>query len=179
MSNDLHSVLTRVELLFAEKARLSQRGPHLKVIHRFARNDTGNCAPGEEIFAIIVTSRTDELALPLGANLRLFLDYLCRTRHIPQGASHIAAGIRNSEFCRKHAVNARISMRRKIGRSSVKTYIARVRRALDYAFGKLGIPLQATEVLVSEKTDKRETLYRLHASVEWVHLNNHSETVNK
>lgn len=171
MSRDIHFILTRIEVLLAEQAHLAQQGPHLKVICR-SNEYSGDRIPREDVWTIVLTYRGKEVPLPLSFSPGLLLAYLCRTRHIPQCASQIAISIRDADCHHNHSGYSHAPMRRRISRSSIKTYIARIRKALDYAIKRLGAPLKSNQVLVSEEEiGSNRVLYRLRATVEWVHLN--------
>ena len=169
MHNDLKTIIVEAEVALLEQRELKHGGPHFKILHRFRACGT-HCRAGEEIAAVYVASRTGEVAVPLSLALRLVFDYLAASRRIPQSATQIAAGIHASEFYKKHALNAGQSLRRKVSRSAVKEYIKRIRKALDAALAKAGLAIDSRSVLVSENTCGNEVLYRLRASVEWVHL---------
>ena len=169
MSADFRPVAERVEVLLAEITWLSQTGPQLRIVHRFQVSGT-DCHAGEEIWAISVIHRGRETILPLSLALRLIVNYLAETRHTPQSATQIAAGMRRSAFCLKHGTNSGIPSRRKISRSAVKEYVKRIRKAFDSCFREIGLELNSKRVLISKTTMGNEILYQLRARVEWVHV---------
>jgi hypothetical protein len=169
MSADLLSIAERAEVLLAELVGLSQRGPLLRIAHRFQRLGT-ECQAGEEIWAISVVNRGREALLPLGLALRLVVNYLAETRHIPQSATQIAAGMRRSAFYVKHGMNSGILSKRKISRSAVKEYVKRIRKAFGISFREVALALDPKRVLVSKTTVGNEIHYQLRARIEWVHL---------
>jgi hypothetical protein len=169
MSADLLPIAERAEVLLAELAGLSQRGPLLRIAHRFQRLGT-DCQAGEEIWAISIVNRGREALLPLGLALRLVVNYLAETRHIPQSATHIAAGMRRSTFYLRHGMNSGIPSKRKISRSAVKEYVKRIRKAFDLSLREIGLNLDPKRVLVSKTTMGNEIHYQLRARIEWVHL---------
>jgi hypothetical protein len=169
LSIAFQAVLTRIELLFAERRALRQQGPRLKLFYRCGDNAFGSC--GSVLLAVAVVFRGREVCLPLGDSIREFLEYLCRTRQFPQSAGQIVSGIAGIKLATSEAKTPgkRIAGR-KIRRDAVKTYIARARMALDYGFEKLSIPLRSAQVLVSEQSVSNQVLYQLRASVEVVSI---------
>jgi hypothetical protein len=171
MSSDLRSIAERAEVLLSELARLSQTGPELRIVHRFQRPGA-DCQAGEEIWAISVVHRGREIILPLSLALRQIVNYLAETRHIPQSATQIAAGMRRSAFYAKHGMNSGVLSRRKISRSAIKEYIRRIRKAIDLAFREAALDLDSRRVLVSRTTMGNEIHYQLRATIEWSHVGN-------
>jgi hypothetical protein len=143
---------------------------HLRILHRFSEEGTLFCSPGEEIWAVVLVTQDKEIPLKLGLALRLVADYLARTRHIPQSATQIAAGLRYSAFHLKHGHRGGISQRRKISRSFVREYVKRLRQALEIAFLEAGVAIDARRILLSHATTGTEILYQLKAVIEWVHI---------
>jgi hypothetical protein len=176
MWNDMRPVARDAELLLTELSGLVQAGPQIQIVHRFHRPET-ECQAGEEILAAYLIIRGRQMHLPLSLAVRLLLDYLARTRHIPQSGSHIAAGMRASRFYRRHGMNSGEISHRKISRSAIKEYAKRIRKALDVAFReKAGLPLDSKRILVSKETVGNETHYQLRARVEWLHIDMESDT---
>jgi hypothetical protein len=162
MSIDLRPVIYKVEALLLERFVLMSSGPRFRVIHRFRITGT-QCAAGEEVFAIFLLYRGQEIPVSLPLALRLLFDYLGRHCHVGQSASQIAAGMRASSFYRNHAMNSGELSRRKISRPAIKEYVLRIRRALDTVLKQASIPLDTSCILVSEQTEGNEVLYRLRA----------------
>jgi|SRR5580700_1443805 hypothetical protein len=169
MCGDFRQIVERAEVLLAELAWFSQAGPELRIVHRFQIPGT-NCQAGEEIWLISIVHRGREIILPLTLALRQVVNYLAETKHIPQSATQIAAGMRRSAFYVKHGMNSGIPSRRKISRSTVKEYIKRIRKAFDFSFREMGLDLDPKRVLVSKTTMGNEIHYQLRARIEWVHL---------
>jgi hypothetical protein len=169
MSADLHPIAERADVLLAELARLSQTGPDLRIFHRFQELGT-YCQAGEEIWVISVIHRGRQTILPLSLALRQIVNYLAETRHIPQSATQIAAGMRRSAFYVKHGMNSGILSKRKISRSAVKEYVKRIRKAFGISFREVALALDPKRVLVSKTTVGNEIHYQLRARIEWVHL---------
>jgi hypothetical protein len=169
MCGDFRPIAERAEVLLTELVWVSQTGPELRILHRFQVPGT-NCRAGEEIWAISISHRGREEFLPLSLALRQVVNYLAETRHIPQNATQIAAGMRRSAFYVKHGLNSGIPSRRKVSRSAVKEYIKRIRKAFDLSFREIGLDLDPKRVLVSKTTMGNEIHYQLRARIEWVHL---------
>jgi len=169
MSDSFRSIGYQAETALLELADLLQTGPVLRVYHRFWKPGT-ECLPGEEVWAISLVHQGREFRLPLTLALRLLLNYLATTRHVPQSATQIAAGIRRSPFCAKHGMNSGICSRRKIARSAIKEYIKRLRTALLVAFREAGLSLDPARVLVSRATAGNEVQYQLVSRIEVVHV---------
>ena len=144
--------------------------PTFAIVHRFWKPET-ICMSGEEIFAASLEIDGQEIQLRLPLALRLLFNYLA-THRIAQSASQIEAGMRGDPFYSRHARNSGSSknLTRRIARSSVKTYIARLRTALQIAFDEAGVALRATEILISQTTVGPEHGYQLRAAVRFVHL---------
>lgn len=170
MPTDLQPIIYKAEVLLLELAQLNQRGPSLEVIHNYRIKGIADCClPGEEVSRVILAHRGRHYIVPLPLALRLVTDYLARYRHISQSATQIAAGMRVSEFYRRHGMNSGESSRLRISRSTVKEYVKRIRHALAKAFCEAELHLNPAQVLVSEATVSNETTYRLRATVNWHH----------
>jgi hypothetical protein len=167
-SIDLHPVIYKAEALLLERSLLVSSGPRFQVVHRFRISGT-RCEAGEEVFAILLLHRGREIPLCLSLAPRLLFDYLGRHRHVGQSASQVAAGMRASSFYRNHAKNSGQMSLRKISRSAIKEYVLRTRRAIEAAIGQTSISLAPSKILVSERTDGNEVLYRLRATIQYRH----------
>jgi hypothetical protein len=144
---------------------------HFKIWHRFRAPGT-ECAPGEEVAAVSLITPHSEVHVPLSLTLRLVFDLLARHRHVPLSAAHIAATSRVDPFYRKHGCNARTSeLIRRVGKSSVRVYIERIRLGLLLSFRQANLRVDARDVLVSQETVTNEVGYRLRGTFEWVHTN--------
>jgi len=169
MFPDVRPIAEGVDLLLTELASLSQEGPHLRIVHRFQTPGT-LCLPGEEIWMISVVHRGREAYLPLSLALRQIVNYLAKTKHTPQSATQIAAGMRRSAFYAQHGMNSGVTSKRKISRSAVKEYVQRIRKAFDLAFREIALDLDPKRVLVSKATMGNEINYQLRVKVEWIHF---------
>lgn len=169
MSNELLRVAWKADVLVSELRGLLQSGPIIRIVHRFREPGT-QCRPGEEVWAVFLIEQGNEIPLRLTLALRLLIDHLARTKHVPQSAAQIAAGMRASEFYLRHGANGGVILRRKFGRSSIKEYVRRIRRALELAFSDAGYQFEPSRVLVSLTTFGNERLYQLRARIELIHI---------
>jgi len=134
---------------------------HIRILHRFGQEGTLFCSPGEEIWTVMIVFQGRDIHLRLSLATRILADYLARTRHIPQSATQIAAGLRQSPFHLKHGHRGGLSQRRKISRSHIRVYIKRLRQALAIAFQEAGLPLDPIRVLVSLPTTGTDLALRM------------------
>ena len=171
MKDSLMPVLDAVDLLLAEGKVLRAAGLSFRVTHRFRMPGT-RCMPGEEVAAVSLVHRGREYHLRLSLALRILFDFLARHSRFPQSARQIELGIRADDFYERHAVNAtrRKPLTRKIPRSAVRVYVARLRRALSLAFKEAGLRIDASSVLVSRQTVGNELGYQLKANCDWLHI---------
>jgi hypothetical protein len=167
-------VLEQVELLLAELAELRCRGPHFRIHHRFRKPGTV-CSHGEEILAVCLVHSGREYCLPLSLALRILFDYLAQHTRFPQSAAQIEAGIRADRFYTQHAsaVMGKDKFTRTIPRSYVRVYIGRLRSALTDAFQNAGLLIDASAVILTQKTVMNEVGYRTNANFTWIHLDSH------
>jgi hypothetical protein len=145
--------------------------PGFVIVHRFWEHGS-DCLAGEEIVGVWLDVDGQEVQLRLPLALRLLFDHLGKHRWVAQSATQIEAAMRDDIFYVRHATNSRTSRKltRRMSRSGIKVYVARIRQALQFAFDEGRVDLKATEVLVSERTVSNEVGYRLRGSVRWVHL---------
>lgn len=165
------NVLESVDLLLLELKMLLAVGPHFKILHHY-RQPGSDCAPGEEVAGVYLVHRAKEFLIHLSCPLLLVFDYLGHHSHLPQTASQIVSGLRANPFYQKHGANtaARLHPMRRIGRSSLKVYIQRLRGALGEAFHDAQLQLDPYNVLVSEETSSNVAAYRMRATFEWIHV---------
>ena len=140
------------------------------IVHRH-RQRGGACLPGEEVIGVWL-EQPGEPQLRLSLSLLLLFDHLGKHRWISQTAAQIEATMRSDSFYLRHAANIRGTKKlvRRISRSAVKIYIARIRIAMQLAFAEAGVALNPAEILVSHSTVSNAVGYRLHARVRWIHL---------
>jgi len=138
-----------------------------------------DCMPGEEIFAIFLLHRGRAYQLRLSLSLLILLDYLARSSRSAQTAAQIECGVRKDDFYTEHAANAagRRKLVRRIPRSAVRELVRRLHRAFGLAFRDAGLRLDPRSVLLVQPTVSNQVLYRLRASVQWVHIDSVSADV--
>lgn len=171
MSPDFENVIRTTELLLLELYRIDHHGPEFTIIHSYRIGVYGaECQAGEEVSRVVLVHRGKQVIVPLALATRLVFDYLARTRHIPQTAAQIAAGIRFEPFYRQHGINTGEPTVRKICRTAIKEYVKRIRQAMAVSFKLATLLFDPLLVLTAEQTDGKEVLYQLRASVEWLHI---------
>ncbi len=163
------NIIAQAELALFEVRELNQGGPRLRIVHRFHKTGV-DCSPGEEVVAVFLLDGAHEILLPMSLSTRLLFNYLSEWRRIPQSATQIAMGIHASPFYARHGLNGGSLLRRRISRTGVKEYIKRIRKALALALASATLSIGSEQVLTSVNTTGNEVLYRLRATVEWVHL---------
>lgn len=170
MRSELQVVSEIVALLLLERKTLRSGQIHFVVVHRFREPGT-DCAPGEEVFAVLLAHRTRQYPLRMSGSQRLLFDYLSRSR-IAQTASQIFAGMSTDPFYRKHGSNAttRAGLTTKVSLSCMREYVRRLRMAIGKSSRDARLLLDPYQILVSEKTSSNCVGYRLRAHVEWIHV---------
>ena len=171
--------------------RLEERFPELKegevsqsvrlvIVHRHQPHGAIFCTVGEEILACWIAYRERHVQLKIGLALRLVIDCLCRHRWVSLSALQIESSLRQDEFYRRHAANVRMSRRqtRHIARSSVRTYVARLHRALASALYELEAPFDASEILTIQSTVSNEVTYQIRVPVRIIHCQYLGQTRN-
>lgn len=171
MVDEFAAILQEIDFALEEQSALRTSGPNFTIVHRFRAPGT-HCAAGEEVTLISLVHRSRNIPLPLSLALRILFDHFARHRHLGQSAAQIEASVRNDPFYIYHGANAKTHRVRSRGvsRSSVKTYVARLRDALGRAFREAGIAVDPCTVLVSEETASNSVMYRLRGNFRWVHL---------
>jgi len=168
----LMPIVYKAETLLFEQSRRVSSSFRLRIIHRF-QSEKGKCAPGEEVFAVLllVGGQTSYMPLPLAQ--RLLLDYCAKHAFVGQSASQIAAGMR-TPFYRRHAMNSGEPIRRSISRSAVKEYVRRIRITFSAVLERQGITHSPLDILASEKGEGNEVFYRLRIPADWIHKGENS-----
>jgi hypothetical protein len=171
MSAEYATITRMVDVLLFEQAKLITRGPRLTITHRFWVPGT-LCKEGEEVFSVSVASYSGDVPIPVSLRPRLLLDYLARHQGVAQSASQIAAGIGSHPFYRLYGGNVGkgIFPTRRLSRTTVKEQVLRLRQAMAAGFSKAGLAISPERVIVSQKAETNEVLYRLKAAVTWRHV---------
>jgi hypothetical protein len=179
LRNNCADIFDATDLLLAEMKLLKSIGPHFRIGHRFHVADT-LCTAGEEIEAVYIVSRRRQYQLRIPLSLRLLVDFLGHHTHMAQSAAQIQAAMAVDPFYVRHGANAtprNAHLRRSLTRSSIRVYIARLRRALGQVFTTAGLSLNPCEVVLSQRTVSNETGYRIRGSFEWVHHGDDSRAI--
>lgn len=168
-AGDLALVLFSFDLDILEVERMTTRGVHIVIVHRYAQ--TEECAPGEEIAAAWIVYRGKPYQIPLSTTHLILFDYLCRHRGVAQTATQIAHGLSNELFYTHHAANAKGARKSspRTSRTAVKEQIARLRATLRTCVVAARIPLTPAAVLHSIHTSSNEVRYSICAVVRWEH----------
>ena len=163
-------VVEEVDAILAEAAARAGGGPHFQILHQVHEPGAEGCLPGELIAAVWLVHHGRRYQLRLTTATLILFDYFAR-RRFGQTATQIEIGIRREPFYARHGAAARTSkpLTRRISHSAVKEYVKRIRLALAAAFAEAGIQYDPQLVLVAEPTSGSEVIYRLLASVEWIH----------
>jgi hypothetical protein len=159
-NDELMKIVEEVDVLIAEIREMRSEGPHFQILHRF-RTPGADCAPGEEIVGVYLVHHGREFFVRLSLSLRLLFDYLARHSRLPQSATQIEAGIRADRIYTRHPATAmwNKNVTRSIPRSFVRVYVQRMRSALADCFHDAALPMDASNVLLSQESAMNEVGY--------------------
>lgn len=171
MNDVLSPLFEEIDVAIVEAKRLHATGPAIRIYHGHSPVGAICCCAGEEVCLSTVMHHTREFVVPLTAGPLLLLDFLGRTRWRPLTATQIVQGMASDQFTRQHARFAPNRGRRRyhISRPCVKTYVHRIRQALEIAFREAELDIDPMAVLTSTAVSN-QALYRLHARVDWLHI---------
>ena len=141
-----------IETALAEIRQLVAQGPCFRLVSR-----SSDCP----VQWILLVYRTQEYPLKLSRSGVAVFNCVAQNR-LPQNARQIADSIKRT---------------RRIGVRSVKTYIQRIRRALQLTFAEARLNLDPSAVLSSDRTESNEVQYRLKAQIKWCQLEQPGEKV--
>jgi hypothetical protein len=165
--SNLAVLLDAIDLVLAETDELQRDGPCFHVIHRFSQ---GDCAPGEEVSAILLAHDGKFFQLPLPLGQRLLFNFIADHRRIALDSSQIVSGLSGDWFYRDHAANSGYRQVKKIRRPTIKVLVQRIREALASTFAEANLRFDPLNVLRSCPAEgSRRVLYKLHAHVRWHH----------
>lgn len=169
-SEEVRRTVEEIEYLLAKrKLRIVER-PRFVVVHGYHRPET-TCLHGETVEQVLLAFHAKKIPLRLSPTGLLISDCLARYRYTPLSAAHMARILSSDPFYVHLGSNAAkgTSAAIKPKRTSVKVYIQRLRTQLAKGFKEAGLNLPPEKILVSETTDSNVVVYRLNASVEFIH----------
>ena len=170
-NNPFAELVQEVDVALAERRHLRQRGVHLIVTHLDHVPET-LCSAGEMIGDIALGGYPELVSLGLTHMSHLLVDCFCRYR-MPLTAMRIEEIMNTDPFYVNYAAN-RVGRNQVIARpdrDTTRVYVWRIRKQLEKVFRKLALGLDAQHVLVSETTETNLLVYRLKATVEFLHVN--------
>ena len=166
----LRPIIEELDYLLAERRQLAAEGPHFIVTHGFHKPGT-LCLHGETVERACLMYRWQEYPFHLSPTGLLLVDLLCRYRRTLFTAARIEQIMLSDPFYTRHGanrhggyVNAALP-----NRSSIKVHIQRIREQMAKTFIEAGLNLDPGKVLIAETTDSNIVVYRLKASVEFIH----------
>jgi hypothetical protein len=172
-SQPFAELVQELDVALAERRDLRQRGVHLIVTHLDHVPGTV-CSAGETIGDIALGGFPEPIPLGLSHISHFLLDCFCRYR-MPLTASRVEEIMSTDPFYTNYAAN-RLGHNEAIARpdrNTIRVYIWRIRRQLDKVFQQLGLSLDPETILISEVTDTNVFVYRLKATVEFLHIDRH------
>jgi len=164
-------LIQEVHVALAERRDLRQRGIHLIITHARVDHVPGTaCSAGEMIGDVAIGGVLGPVSLGLSDTSKLLIDCFCRYR-MPLTALRIEQIMNSDPFYFHYAAN-------RIGRthvalpdrSSVRVYVWRIREQMEKVLRELGLRFDAQRILVSEATETNTLVYRLKATVEFLHV---------
>ena len=166
----LNHLVKEIEFVLAERRNLRARGLHLIVSHLDHAPGT-ICAPGEMIGDIYLGGLPIPTSLRLSQMSLLLMDCFCRY-HTPLTASRIERIMISDPFYVSYAANRMgdDQVFAKPDSRTVRVCVSRIRKQMEMIFQQLGLTLDPRQILISEATDSNVTVYRLKATVEFMHF---------
>lgn len=169
-SEQYSQVIQEIDFLRAERRELSVTGPRFVVIHRGHQLEAF-CLAGEVVEQVCLIHRWNQIPLRLSPIGLLIMDCFCRNRFKPLAALRIEQILKSDPFYTRQGANLqggniKVDLPK---RSSIKVYVQRIREQMARIFNEVGLDLDSSRVLISETTDTNAVVYRLKASVEFVH----------
>jgi hypothetical protein len=166
-------LLQEVDFVLAQRRHFRVRGPHFIVTHIEHVPDT-KCLPGERVGDVALAWSPAPLSLGLSETSMILWDCLLRYR-MPLSARRIEEIMSTDPFYVDYAANriGRGQVTALPDRRTVRVYVPRIWKQIERVFGDLGICRDPRQVLVSETTDTNVLVYRLRATSELVHIDQH------
>jgi hypothetical protein len=166
--SNLAVLLDAIDMVLAETDELQRDGPCFHVIHRFSQ---GDCAPGEEVSAVLLAHNGKFFQLPLPLSQRLLFNFIADHRRIALDSSQIVSGLTNDWFYRDHAANSGYRQVKKIRRPTIKVLVQRLREALASTFAEAKLRFDPRDVLRSCPAEgSKRVLYKLRGEIRWLHV---------
>ena len=143
---------------------------NFEIIHDYTENP-GECAPGEEPVAAIMTYRVSSYWIPWSPTHLLTFDFLCRHRRIPLDAWSIAAKMQLDQFVLQNGANAPGNIPRpaRCSRTGIRQQIKRMRGVLTDLIEDECLDLDAWDIIRSIESSTRAVRYLVDADVTWRH----------
>jgi hypothetical protein len=115
--------------------------------------------------------RWQEYPLHISPTGLLLVDLVCRYRRTLLTAARIEQIMLTDLFYTRHGANRYGGYRSAAlpNRTSIKVHIQRIREQMAKTFIEAGLNLHPGKVLIAEPTDSNIVVYRLKASVEFMH----------
>lgn len=174
MSTDTRHVVRlkdAVDYLIAKRHSLFMP-PRLVIVHGHRRPGT-LCLPGESIESAFLQYSAPELSIPVRLSLAglMLCDCMVRFHRTPLSIGRMERILRTDPFYRRLGANSfgRIKDSPKFARSSLRVYVARLRKQIAKAIMEGGSLLSVEGALVSETTDSNVMVHRLALPVRIVH----------
>lgn len=163
-------LVQEVDVALAERRDLRQRGIHMIVSH--LRHIPGTaCSAGEMIGDISIGGFLEPVSLGFSETSLILMDCFCRYR-MPLTALRIEEIMNSDPFYAHYAAN-RIGRNCVVlpDRSSIRMYVWRIRKQMEKVFQDVGLRFDPQQILISEMTETNTLVYRLRATVEFLHVN--------
>jgi len=166
----LRPIIEELDYLLAERRQLAAEGPHFIVTHGFHKSGS-LCLHGETVERACLMYRWQEYPLHISPTGLLLVDLVCRYRRTLLTAARIEQIMLTDLFYTRHGANRYGGYRSAAlpNRTSIKVHIQRIREQMAKTFIEAGLNLHPGKVLIAEPTDSNIVVYRLKASVEFMH----------
>jgi hypothetical protein len=166
----LRPIIEELDYLLAERRQLAAEGPHFIVTHGF-HNPGTLCLHGETVERACLMYRWQEFPLHVSPTGLLIVDLLCRYRRTLLTAARVEQIMLTDPFYTRHGANGHgvcgnVALPH---RTSIRVHIRRIREQMAKTFIEARLNLDPVKVLIAETTDSNIVVYRLKASVEFMH----------
>jgi len=172
MSSDrqFKELIEIVDFTIAERRHLRARGVHLIMTHLYHLPGT-KCAPGEMVGNIALGGMPDPFPFGLSPRAMLITDCLYRYR-MPLTAHRIAQILNTDPFYVNQGANGNggVPLTLWFDQRVVRVYVERIHERMAAVFSRFGLPIDPQQVLKCTSTESNQTVYSLHATVEYLHV---------